>query len=80
MPRVQNAETKMKMKSFLTCPHKNMQAFTEVCLDCGWNIYTSQQDYLASLQARVAQQEDQQTEQVRVEEIRRLEDKLGVKR
>lgn len=31
------------------CPHKNVQQFTEMCLDCGRNIYApddEEQEYL----------------------------------
>jgi hypothetical protein len=37
------------MKSFLDCPHKNVQQFTECCLDCGYNVYTTKEEYLAEL-------------------------------
>lgn len=28
-----------RLKKFLSCPHRNVQQFTECCLDCGENIY-----------------------------------------
>jgi len=48
------------------CTHNsgNIQQFTEVCLDCGHNIYESDADYEKSLH----------------EDIRRLEDQLRTKR
>ena len=36
-------------KSYLTCPHINVQQFTEYCLDCGYNIWTTKKEYLADL-------------------------------
>ena len=30
-----------RLKSFLSCKHLNIQQFTEICLDCGENIYTT---------------------------------------
>jgi hypothetical protein len=56
-------------RSFLTCPHKNIQQFTEVCLDCGYNIYTTEQEYLEDLRKKAGN-----------EEIRKLEKKLKIKR
>jgi len=38
------------MKSFLDCPHNNVQQFTEYCLDCGYNIYTTKEEYYLDLQ------------------------------
>ncbi len=37
------------MVSFLDCKHGNVQQFTEVCLVCGYNIYTSKEEYLKNL-------------------------------
>lgn len=31
------------------CTHARVQEFTEICLDCGRNIYESDEDYEASL-------------------------------
>ena len=39
----------MIRKSYLTCSHKNVQEFTECCLDCGWNIYTTEEEYYEEL-------------------------------
>lgn len=38
------------------CKHDrgNIQQFTEVCLDCGHNIYESDEDYEKSLQEDIA--------------------------
>lgn len=30
-----------RLKKFLACPHNNVQSFTEYCLDCGENRYTT---------------------------------------
>lgn len=39
----------------LKCPHRNVQQFTECCLDCGYNIYTFREDY--AREQRKAQEE-----------------------
>jgi hypothetical protein len=36
----------MSKRDFLNCPHRNVQQFTECCLDCGENIWTTEEDYL----------------------------------
>lgn len=41
------------MKSYLDCPHNNVQQFTECCLDCGYNIYTTKEEYYLDLQRQV---------------------------
>lgn len=33
-----------RLSKFLACPHKNVQQFSECCLDCGENIYTKADD------------------------------------
>lgn len=58
-----------KKISFLDCPHKRVQDFTECCLDCGYNIYTSETEYLDSLRA----DDNSPTRK----EIRELEYRLG---
>ncbi len=50
------------------CPHKNVQQFTECCLDCGRNIYESDAEYLAYLRSQKAGSE-----------IEKLEKELGIK-
>jgi hypothetical protein len=49
------------------CPHKNVQQFTECCLDCGRNIYETDEEYLQYL--RNLKKDD---------EIQRLEKELGI--
>jgi hypothetical protein len=58
------------MISFLDCPHKRVQEFTECCLDCGYNIYMTKQEYLKILQ-------DEYTESLTDKQIRFLEKSLG---
>lgn len=53
--------------SFLDCPHNNVQEFSDWCLDCGYNIYTTEEQYLADLK-----------EKNRKNEIRKLEKQLGI--
>lgn len=55
-------------KSFLDCPHNRVQEFTEVCLDCGYNIYTTKEEYLAELEGRLVD-----------DKIRDAEKKLGIR-
>ena len=54
--------------SFLDCPHKNVQQFTECCLDCGYNIYTTEEEYMRKL-----------AKELRPSQIRAMEKKLGIK-
>lgn len=58
-------------KSFLDCPHNNVQAFSEFCLDCGYNVYTANKDYLRDLQRQTGEPENNKA-------IRALEKKLGI--
>lgn len=51
------------------CPHKNVQQFTECCLDCGRNIYESDAEYLADLRKQKGLDG----------EIEQLEAELGIK-
>lgn len=41
------------MLSFLDCPHRRVQDFTECCLDCGYNMYTTKEEYLKDLQQQL---------------------------
>ncbi len=56
------------------CPHNNVQQYTECCLDCGRNIYETDQEYYANLLERKrSQQRDGLSDR-----IERLERELGV--
>lgn len=57
------------------CPHNNVQQWTEVCLDCGRNIYETDEEYLQYLKARVRQKQRKDLSS----EIERLEETLGIK-
>ena len=46
-------------KSYLDCPHNNIQQYTEVCVDCGYNTYTTEEEYLADLERQVKEQDYQ---------------------
>lgn len=35
-----------RLKKFLACPHHNVQSFTEYCLDCGENRYTTPEEIM----------------------------------
>lgn len=61
--------------SYLTCPHRDVQQFTECCLNCGFNIYTTREEYLKYLKKEVESQKLDQT----TAEIIELERKLGIK-
>ena len=64
----------MPKKSFLDCPHNNVQQFTECCLDCGYNIYTTKKEYLADLKRNASLKGVDNT----TIEIRELEKRLGI--
>lgn len=57
------------------CPHNNVQQFTEYCLDCGRNIYETDEEYLRYLRGR---KRDQLAAQGN-DEIQRLERELGIR-
>lgn len=64
----------MPRRSFLDCPHTNVQQFTEVCLDCYCNIYMTKEEYLAELEKEAERKGiDDATR-----EIRALEKRLGI--
>lgn len=64
----------MARKSFLDCPHENVQQFTEVCLDCGYNVYTTTAEYLEDLRSQLARTGKDKVTQ----EIRAAEKELGI--
>lgn len=64
-----------KRVSFLDCPHERVQDFTEVCLDCGYNIYTTKAEYLEELQEELARKgKDKTTKAIRAAEKELEED------
>ena len=66
-------------KSFLNCPHNNVQEYTECCLDCGYNRYISKEEYLLDLQKQIEQRDRRVWEEDPVvKEIRKAEKTLGV--
>ncbi len=64
----------MTRRSYLDCPHNNMQQFTECCLDCGYNVWTSKEEYLRELQREA----DKVGADKLTKSIRDLEKKLGI--
>lgn len=38
----------------MACPHNNVQQFTEMCLDCGTNIYETEVERVKRLRREVA--------------------------
>jgi hypothetical protein len=65
----------VRLRSFLTCHHRNVGVYTEFCMDCGYNIYTTEQEYLEDLRRRAAG-----GDAAKRIEIEALEDKLGIER
>ena len=61
--------------SFLDCPHNNVQQFTEMCLDYGFNIYMTKKEYLKYLEQEAVRKGVDKT----TEAIRDLERKLDIK-
>lgn len=57
------------------CPHNNVQEFTECCLDCGRNVYETDEEYLRYLKGR----RSAKMQRNRSDEIVRLERELGIK-
>lgn len=43
----------MKRQSFLTCNHVNVQSFTDYCLDCGYNLWMTEEEYKKRLEEEV---------------------------
>lgn len=66
--------------SYLDCPHRNVQEYTEYCLDCGYNIYTTREQYLADLRRKNAQKSPSGVDETDplVMEIRAAESGAGV--
>ena len=54
------------------CPHNNVQQFTEMCLNCGRNIYETDAEYVKHLREKVAAKR----EQVRAAKLEREAEKL----
>lgn len=50
------------------CPHNRVEAYSECCLDCGRNVYETDEEYYKYLKERARQLE-----------IEELEKKLGIK-
>jgi hypothetical protein len=64
----------MSKISFLDCPHNNVQEYSECCLDCGYNIYTTNTEYLNSLNKELLRKGLDETTRA----IRDAEKKLGI--
>lgn len=62
--------------SFLDCPHRNVQQFTECCLDCGHNIWMTEDEYLKHLKEEIKR--SRELNDPKIKEIRRLEAQLGI--
>ncbi len=56
------------------CPHKNVQEFTETCLDCGRNIYETDEEYYKYLKKRKAEKDRNSLS----DKIEKLESELGI--
>ncbi len=62
----------MAKNSFLDCPHQNVCGYTMYCIDCGYNIYMTKEEYLNELRAACPK------ESALIKEIRELEAALGI--
>lgn len=61
------------------CPHRNVQSFTECCLDCGRNVYESDADYLNYLKGEKYRRDRLSAEDEINEQILAFEKELGIK-
>jgi len=61
----------------MRCDHKrgNIQQFTEVCLDCGHNIYETDDEYEKSLRQDIAYLR-KELQQEKISDLEELKDKL----
>jgi hypothetical protein len=59
------------MKSFIDCDHRNADGDTCECPDCGYNVWTTRNEYLNDLRRRAAKWPD-------LTEVRNLEKQLGI--
>ncbi len=59
------------------CKHDkgNIQQFTEICLDCGHNIYESEDEYEASLKRDIYELR-KQLQQERIADLEKTKDEL----
>jgi hypothetical protein len=60
------------------CLHRNVQEFTEMCMDCGRSIYETDEGYLKYLREEKARRSAAANAVTR--EIEALEEELGIKR
>lgn len=60
------------------CDHSrgNIQQFTEVCLDCGHNIYETDEEYIAGLEEEIRQRQHYLTTISNSKKIKVLEQEL----
>lgn len=58
--------------SFIDCAHHAVQQFTDYCLECGYNINMTNEQYLAELTREVREQDPT------IQKIRAMEKKLGI--
>ena len=57
--------------SFLDCPHVNVDGDTCECSDCGYNVWTTNEEYLKDLRRKAKTWPS-------LSEIRKLEKQLGI--
>jgi hypothetical protein len=63
------------MRSYLDCPHHNVQQFTDYCLDCGHSTYMTKQEYLQYLKDMWDRKQNDEL----IGKIREYEKKLDIK-
>ena len=61
------------------CPHRSVQQFTEMCLDCGRNIHETDAEYLRHLEEEVDRRAQQQQVAENSTRIIDLERQLGIR-
>jgi len=61
------------------CPHNSVQQYTEICLNCGRNVYESNEEYLKYLKEEKLKIDYNARQKVICAEIEALEIELGIK-
>jgi hypothetical protein len=57
--------------SYIDCPHRNVDGYTSECSDCGYNVWTTNEEYLKDLRRKAKKWPN-------LSEVRSLEKQLGI--